>query len=102
MGVQADRIEQLIAESVARHAESVEYRTLVAVGAMILVSCLSTWISFRTLSAKLEAMNAAANDGNLRGGVHDAGDEGTEGHFGSKELRVSRRSFPPTMAALQI
>ena len=90
MGVQADRIEQLIAESVARHAESVEYRTLVAVGAMILVSCLSTWISFRTLSAKLEAMNAAANDGNLRGGAHDAGDEETEGHFGSKELRVSR------------
>ena len=90
MGVQADRIEQLIAESVARHAESVEYRTLVAVGAMILVSCLWTWISFRTLSAKLEAMNAAANDGNLRGGAHDAGDEETEGHFGSKELRVSR------------
>ena len=89
MGVQADRIEQLIAESVARHAESVEYRTLVAVGAMILVSCLSTLISFRTLSSKLEAMNAA-NDGTLRGGVHDAGDEETEGHFGSKELRVSR------------
>ena len=89
MGVQADRIEQLIAESVARHAESVEYRTLVAVGAMILVSCLSTLISFRTLSSKLEAMNAA-NDGTLRGGVHDAGDEETEGHFRSKELRALR------------
>jgi hypothetical protein len=76
--------------AVSRHAESVEYRTLVAVGAMILVSCLSTLISFRILSAKLEAMNAAANDGNLRGGAHDAGDEGTEGHFGSKELRVLR------------
>ena len=90
MGVQADRIEQLIAESVARHAESVEYRMHAAVGAMILVSCLSTWLCFRSLSAKLEAMNAAANDGNLRGGVHDAGDEETEGHFRSKELRALR------------
>ena len=90
MGVQADRIEQLIAESVARHAESVEYRMHAAVGAMILVSCLWTLLCFRTLSAKLEAMNAAANDGNLRGGVHDAGDEETEGHFRSKELRALR------------
>ena len=89
MVVEADRIDQLIAESIARRIESLEYRMYVYVGAMILVSCLSNLLVFRTLCAKLEAMNSAS-DGNLRGGVPDAEDRGTEGNFGSEELRGLR------------
>ena len=92
MVVKADRLEQLIAESIARQAESLEYRLGVGMGAMILVWCLSTLLSFRTVMARLEATHAAnaANDGNVRGGVPDAGGKGTDGHFGSKELRALR------------
>ena len=89
MVVQADRIGQLIAESIAMHTKSQEHRIYVYVGAMILVSCLWNLLAFRTLCAKLEAMNSA-NDGNLRGGVPDAADRETEEHFGSEELRGLR------------
>ena len=89
MVVQADRIDQLIAESIASHVKSLEHRIYVYVGAMILVSCLWNLLAFRTLCAKLEAMNSA-NDGNLRGGVPDAADRETEEHFGSEELRGLR------------